>query len=177
MRLPRVVLLLGLCGSLTFVAAASAETKVELKGVHLCCGNCEKVAGEILKKVDGVTGVCDRKSKTVTITAVDDKAAQKAIDALTAGGFHGQSNNKNLTVKNDSGAPTGKVTSLAVTGIHNCCNTCCKTIKATVAKVEGVTGDTAAPRNRSFEVTGNFDAGELIRALNAAGFHVTVNKQ
>jgi copper chaperone CopZ len=177
MKLPRVVLLFSLCTTLTLAGAASAETKVELKGVHLCCNNCVKSVAAILKKVDGVTGACDRNNKTVTITAVDDKTAQKAIDALAAGGFHGESNNKNVTVKNDSGAPKGKVTSLTVTGIHNCCGMCTKAIKATLKNVSGVTGDTAKAKNNSLEVTGNFDAGELVRALNAAGFHVKVKKQ
>ena len=66
--------------------------------------------------------------------------------------------------------------SVALAGIHNCCPQCCKTIKATVKKVSGVTDDTATPRKDSFEVTGDFDAAELVKALNDAGFHVKVKK-
>jgi periplasmic mercuric ion binding protein len=177
MKLPHVILWFGVCGVLTAGAAAPGETKVELKGVHLCCPACVGSVAKILKTVDGVTGKCDRTAKTVTITAKDAKAAQQALDALAAGGFHGETGNKTLTVKDDSGAPKGKVTSLALTGVHNCCGSCCKAIKATVKTVDGVTGDTATPKKGSFSVTGNFDAGELVRALNAAGFHVTVQKQ
>src|SRR5262245_58073380 len=146
MRMPRLLAVAGLCGLLIAAGAARAETKVELKDVHLCCGQCVKIVGNILKKVDGVKGVCDQKGRTITITADDDKAAQKAIDALAAAGFHGESSNKDLAMKADSGAKAGKVKSLTLTGIHNCCGQCCKAIKATVKEVEGVTGDTAKPK-------------------------------
>jgi copper chaperone CopZ len=176
MRLSRWVVVPSLCAVLAWAGAARAETKVELKGVHLCCNQCVKVVGGILKKVDGVTGECDPKAKTVTITAPDDKTAQKALDALAAGGFHGETGNKDLAIKADGKAPTGKVKSLTVTGAHNCCGMCCKAIKATLKKVDGVTGDTAQPKAKTFEVTGDFDAADLVKALNDAGFHVKVKK-
>jgi copper chaperone CopZ len=53
---------------------------------------------------------------------------------------------------------------------------CCKAIKATVKKVDGVTGDTAKPKVSTFTVTGDFDAAALVKALNEAGFHVKVKK-
>ena len=62
----------------------------------------------------------------------------------------------------------------SLSGAHNCCGACCRGIKATVKKVEGVTGDTAKPKGDTFEVTGDFDAEDLVKALNAAGFHVKV---
>ena len=45
-----------------------------------------------------------------------------------------------------------------------------------MGKVAGVTGNTAKPRMDTFEVTGDFDAEELVKALNAAGYHVKVKK-
>jgi periplasmic mercuric ion binding protein len=155
-------------------AQARAETKVELKNVHLCCQGCVKGVAEIIKGVEGAKVACDQKAKTVTITAPDDKTAQKALDALAAGGYHGDTGNKDLAMKDDSGASAGKVKSLTVTGVHNCCGQCCRAIKDTVKKVSGVTGDTAKPKMDTFEVTGDFDAAELIKALNAAGFHAKV---
>jgi copper chaperone CopZ len=174
MKSTRWLVLASSWGLLVLAGPARAETKVELKGVHLCCPACVGAVGDILKKVDGVKGVCDRRNKTVTITAQDDETAQKALDALAAGGFHGTTGNKDLKIKEDSGAASGKVKNLTVAGVHNCCGACCNAIKATVHKVEGVTGETAKPRQRSFEVTGAFDAAELVKALNAAGFHVKV---
>lgn len=155
-------------------SAAKAETKVELKGVHLCCGACVKAIGAILEK-EGCTGKCDQKEKTVSITADDDAKAKKALSALKKAGFYGESDNEALAIKKGK-APSGKVTSLTVTGAHNCCGMCCKALQATVKKVDGVTGDTVKPRATSFEVTGDFDAGELVKALNAAGFSATVKK-
>jgi copper chaperone CopZ len=157
-------------------AAALAETKVEVSNVHLCCGGCVKAVGKVLKGVDGVKGKCDQKAGTVTITAPDDETAQKSIEALAAAGFHGRLDTKAVHFPRDSGASEGKVSSLKVTGVHNCCPQCCKILKSTVAKVKGVTGDTAKPKSDSFEVTGDFDAQQLVRALHAAGFHVKVEK-
>jgi len=156
--------------------AFGADTKVVLKDTHLCCGQCVKAVGEILKKVDGVEGKCDQKASTITITAKDDATAQKALDALAAGGFHGTTDSKDLTIKDDSGATKGKVKSLMLIDVHNCCGACNKAITSAVSKVTGVTGNTAKAKSNSFEVTGDFDAEELIKALNAAGYHVKIKK-
>jgi len=173
MRVKMGMVMAGVSAMLVLGAAALAETKVEVKKVHLCCGACVKAAGTILKGVDGVQGAaCDQKAKTITFKAADDAAARKALDALAAGGFHGDTGNKDLAIKDDSGVSAGKVKTLTLTGIHNCCPQCCKAIKATVKKVEGVTGDDAKPKEKTFTVTGDFDAAALVKALNAAGFHV-----
>jgi periplasmic mercuric ion binding protein len=154
--------------------AARAETKIELKGTHLCCGACVRDANAILKGVEGVTGKADQKTKTITISAKDDATAQKAVDALAAGGFHGDTGSKTVTVKEDSGVKKGKVKSLTVTDVHNCCGACTSGIKAALKKVEGVAGDTVKNKATTFEVTGDFDAEAVIKALNDAGFHAKV---
>jgi copper chaperone CopZ len=176
MRLMRTMLIGLVCGALGLVGTVRAETAVELKGVHLCCPACKKAAEDILKKVEGVKGTADVKKKTVTITAADDKAAQKALDALAAGGFHGDTDNKDLAIKDDSDAPQGKVKNVTVSGAHNCCPACCKAIQTAVKKVDGVKEETAKPKASTFTVSGDFDAAELVKALNAAGFHVKVKE-
>src|SRR5262249_28653270 len=108
--------------------------------------------------------------------AKDDATVQKALDALAAAGFHGTTNNKDLKIKDDSGATKGKVKTLTLVGVHNCCGQCNKAIVGAVTKVPGVTGNTAKAKNDTFDVTGDFDAAELIKALNAAGYHVKVKK-
>jgi copper chaperone CopZ len=168
--------LFGLVAVLALAAPALAETKVELKNVHLCCGACVKGVATIVKGIEGASATCDQKGKSVTITATDAKTAQKVLDALAAGGFHGETSTKDAAFKDDSGVTPGKVKSLTLTGVHNCCGSCCRSIKETVKKVEGVTGDTAMPRETTFEVTGDFDAAALVKALNSAGFHVKVKK-
>ncbi len=174
----RLATLAGLVAVLALAGAARAEkeVKVELKGTHLCCPGCVKAVGDIVKKVDGVTAKCDPKAGTVTLTAKDADAAKKALQALADGGFHGDTGNKDLAIKDDSGASKGKVEKLTLTGVHNCCGACCKGIKEAVKKVDGVKADTAKPKEKTFEVTGDFDAEELVKALNAAGYHVKVKK-
>lgn len=176
MRSLRWAVLPALCLVLAGAAPGRAEVTVELKGVHLCCPACAKAVAAILKDVEGVKGMCDVKKRTVTITAADEKAAQKALDALAAGGFHGECNKDGLKIKDDSGVAPGKVKSLTLVGIHNCCGQCCKGIKEALKKVEGVTGDTAKPKVDTFEVTGDFDAAAVVKALNDAGFHAKVKK-
>jgi copper chaperone CopZ len=155
---------------------SAAETKVELKAVHMCCEGCADEVEAILKKVEGVTGVtCDQKAGGAKFTAADAKAAQKALDALAAGGFHGDTGGaKGFAFKDDSGVKPGKVKSLTVTGFHNSCPGCVKSFRAAIKDVKGVTGDDAKSKVSTCEVTGDFDAAELVRALNKAGFHVKV---
>lgn len=171
----RLLFLATMIGLLSLSSEARADTKVELKGVHLCCGACVKAVGGILKDA-GVKGKCDQKAKTVTIEAADEKAAAKALEALAAGGFHGETGDKALTIKDDSGAEKGKVKELTITGAHNCCPACCKALKDVVKKVDGVKEETVKPKETEFTVKGDFDAAELVKALNAAGFHVKVKK-
>ncbi len=170
------MLLASLSVLLVPISAARAETKVELKGVHLCCGKCVSGVKSALKDLDGVKGACDQDNSTVTITAADDNAAQKALDALAAHGFHGDTGDSKLKFKEDSGVTAGKVTSLKLVGIHNCCGSCNSAIKKAIKKVNGVTGDTAKAKKGSLTVSGNFDGAELVKALNAAGFHVKVQR-
>jgi copper chaperone CopZ len=161
---------------LVLAGAARAETTVQLKGTHLCCGMCVTAVGNILKTIDGVKGECDRPNKTVTITAPDAATAQKALDALAKGGFHGDTGNKDLAQKDDSGAEKGKVKSLTLIEVHNCCGMCNGAINKALGTVEGVKANTAKPKAESFEVTGDFDALDVIKALNAAGYHAKVKK-
>ncbi len=156
--------------------ATRNEIKVELTGVHLCCQGCVNAADAALMSVEGVNSRCDMDNGTVTFTASDAAAAQNALDALAAAGFHGSTGNNRLAMRAVSGIPQGKVKTLKVSGIHNCCGPCCEAIKGAIATVDGVTGDTARPRATTFEVTGEFDAAALVKALNAAGFSARVEQ-
>jgi periplasmic mercuric ion binding protein len=158
--------------------APAAETKVELKNVHMCCPGCAEAVEKILKKVEGVTSVTvDQEAATAKFTAADAKAAQKALDTLAAEGFHGDTGGaKDFAFKDDSGVKPGQVKSLTVTSFHNSCPGCAKAFKAAIKDVKGVTGDTVKSRVTTCEVTGEFDAAELVKALNKAGFHVKVKQ-
>jgi periplasmic mercuric ion binding protein len=151
------------------------ETTVVLKGVHLCCEACVEGVGVALKGVRGVKFQCDMGNRTVTLTG-DDDAVQKALDAVAAAGYHGDTGNERLAMKPPNNVPQGKVKSLKVSGIHNCCWPCCQAIKEAVQSVAGVSGDTAKSEATAFEVTGDFDAAALVKALNAAGFNAQVKE-
>jgi copper chaperone CopZ len=157
----------------SLASIASAEVTVKLEGVHICCGACVKGinAAAGTAKVD-----VDKDGASVTIHAADNAAAQKVVDALAAAGYHGESDSKEVTMKNDSGAPSGKVTKLTVTGIHNCCGGCAKAIVSAVKDVEGVQAPDLKGKVTTFTVEGNFDAAKLIEALYDAGFHAKVAK-
>ena len=156
--------------------ASAADTAVELKHVHMCCGGCAKEVAKILGKVEGVSGVTtDQEANTAKFTAADAKAAQKALDALAAGGFHGDTGGKKeYAFKDDSGVKAGQVKALTVTGFHNSCGGCVKSFREAIKGVKGVAGDNAKAKVTTAEVTGEFDAAELVKALNKAGFHVKV---
>jgi periplasmic mercuric ion binding protein len=151
-------------------------THLKLKGVHLCCGGCVDAVATALESVPVATFQCDMENGTVTLTAEDDVAAQKALDAIAAAGLHGETGNERLKMKAEPNIPPGKVRRLRVSGIHNCCQPCCEAIKGAARSVEGVTSDTTEPGETAFEVRGNFSAAELVRALNAAGFHAKVKE-
>jgi periplasmic mercuric ion binding protein len=176
MKLSFLTTVASLALALAWAGAARAETKVELKNVHLCCPMCKSAVEGILKKTDASDVVADTKAKTVTFTTKDDAAAKKALQALADGGFQGDTGNKDLAIPDDSGVEKGKVKTLTVTGVHDCCGQCNGILQKTLKGVDGVTGNTAKAKSDTFEVTGDFDAVEVIKALNAAGFHVKVKK-
>jgi catalase len=154
----------------------NTEIQVEVTGVHLCCQGCVDAVDAAVKNVARVTSRCDMEKKTVSLRASDGAAAQKALDAIEAAGFHGTTDNARLAMKAVSSIPRGRVKTLKVSGIHNCCGLCCKAIKEAIATVDGVTGDTATPGATTFEVTGDFQAAALVKALNAAGFGAKVGR-
>jgi copper chaperone CopZ len=176
MRL-KLGLMLASASALAVVGAAGlAETKVEVKGVHLCCGACVKGVASALKGIEGAKPACDQKAKTVTITASDEATAQKALDALSDAGYFGTIDTTGLTLKTPSNVPAGKVKSLSLSNSHNCCGACGKALKKAVAGVAGVSGDTVQAKKADFEVTGDFEAAAVIKSLNDAGFQVKVKE-
>src|SRR5437763_13645756 len=90
--------------SCSLALAAQAETRVTVKGVHLCCGQCVKIVGTAVGSVEGAKAACDQDAGTVTITAPDDATAKKAIAAMVKEGFYGTPDNEKLAIKDDSGA-------------------------------------------------------------------------
>lgn len=154
-------------------ALAAEDIKVELKQTHVCCQSCVNAVAKVLEKA-GVKGAASQDTDSIQFTAADEKTAQATIDALVAAGFHGAVDSKTLKVKEVSGVKPGKVTSLSLKGVHNCCGSCNGAIKAAIKKVPGVESEDVKPRAEKFTVKGNFDGEALVKALNDAGFHCQV---
>jgi copper chaperone CopZ len=163
----KLILTLTVTAALALVARA--ESSVKLSGVHLCCNACVKGVERAVTKVPGVTAACDRDSETVTLTAADKAAVQKAVDALVAAGYFGKSSDASIKVKDTSGAKDAKVTSLTVNGVHLCCGKCVTAVDKAIKSVKGVTSHTAEKGAKSFEVKGDFNAKEVFAALQNAG--------
>ncbi|HUQ70054.1 MAG TPA: hypothetical protein VM165_11050 [Planctomycetaceae bacterium] len=52
-----------------------------------------------------------------------------------------------------------------------------KSFREAIKDVKGVAGVAAKSKVSTAEVTGEFDAAELVKALNKAGFHVKVEEK
>jgi copper chaperone CopZ len=144
----------------------------------MCCEGCAKAVESVLKKVEGVSAVTvDQDATSARFTASDAKAAQQALDALAEAGFHGDTGgSKEFAFKDDSGVKAGKVKSLTVMGFHNSCPGCVQSFRKAIKDVPGVVGNNCKSKVSTCEVTGDFDAAALVKALNTAGFHVKVKQ-
>jgi copper chaperone CopZ len=149
---------------------------VKIKDVHLCCGQCVNAINKAVAGIDGLKAACDRDNGTVTFEAKDLATAQKGVDAIAGAGYHGTVEADNPKFPETKDIPEGKVKSLKLDGVHNCCGGCTMAVSEAVKSVEGVAANTLKARQKAFEVTGDFEAAAVIKALNAAGFHVTVAK-
>jgi copper chaperone CopZ len=166
---------LSLSACLALAAVAQAETKVTISKTHLCCGQCLTGVTAALKDVKGVTHVSDQKAKTIALVAESDEAAQRAVDALAAAGFHGKTDSEKIKYQPVK-APAGKVKRLELTGIHNCCGACTTAIKKAVAAVDGVSGNSVKAKEVTFVVEGDFSASAVVESLLDAGFQVQVKQ-
>ena len=161
-----------------FAALPALAGEVQVTGVHICCGACVKAVDKALTGVAGVSGVTsDRESKTVRFTAADDKAATAGIEALANAGFHGTPKHGEATLAFPaSGAKEGaKAGQVKIGHVHLCCAACVRAADEALKKVEGVSAITADREASSIDVTGeNVSVEALVKALNEAGFHATV---
>ncbi len=106
--------------------------------------------------------------ETVTITARNSSTAKKALEALLDAGYAGSGEGIEAP---RSAASTRVLKSATVSGAHLCCNKCVRAVEKAVASVKGVTGSQIESKASEFTVEGEFSEGELIAALNQAGFH------
>jgi copper chaperone CopZ len=159
-------------------AGQSFADKIEVKGPHICCGNCVKAVQKLLDGIDGVSEVkADVKTKTVTFTAKDAAAAKAGIGALTKGGFAGTatSDGKDLKVDLPAVAKGDKVAKVSVKDVHVCCGMCQKAIKGLFDGSKVSFEGTGAQRTVTVEGADLY-RGSVIDALRKAGFNGTAEK-
>lgn len=165
---------------IVMTGGAVRAAEVTLTGVHICCKGCASaIEKAVAKAADDkehpadVKCTVDAEEGTVKLTGADVPALQAGIDQIAAAGFHGKRSSKEVKWPKAK-LPEGKVTRLEVTGVHNCCGACAKAIKAALAEVDGVKGDTVKPKEESFVVEGDFEPKEVVKALRKAGFHMSL---
>lgn len=159
-------------------AVAAQAGEISIKGVHLCCGACEKAAKAALADLEGVTEVkVDKEAKTISYTAADEKAAKKGIEKLAETGFHGDAtlDKKEITFP-ESGAKKGnKSNVIVITGVHLCCGACEKGAKKALDGIGTFECDRAT---RTITLSGkDLDVAAAIAALNKGGFHGTIKAE
>ena len=70
--------------------------KVEVKGMHLCCGGCEGGAKGAVEGGGAKEATTDKGSGTLTFSVANDAAAMKALEKLAAAGFWGTIDSKTV---------------------------------------------------------------------------------
>lgn len=152
--------------------AAFAVTKLTLSDVHICCMTCQETIEHAVLGVKGANVSVDRDTNSVAISANDDTVVQAAVDAVANAGFYGKSDNNQVAIK--TAAMDAKSSSAEFVGFHNCCGGCSAAIEEAVKSVVGV--QTASISKRSCLVQGNFNEASVLKAINNAGFSVSVKK-
>ncbi len=155
------------------LAGQGAASEVEVKGPHICCKQCVKIVGGILAKVDGVSDAkCDIKTKTVTFTATDEKAAKAGVKALIDGGFFGSATNDGKELKSTVAAVKkgDKLDKVSVKSVHVCCGQCQTAIKD-LFKDAKVSFEEKGPQRTVVIEGGELYRGSVLEALRKAGFN------
>ena len=152
----------------SFVTFANAEATVTLSGLHNCCKSCANGITKAATSVDGVKA--EISGQDVTLTAKSNSDIKKAVTALMDAGFYGTGAEKD-SASTKSAAPAKKVKSATVSGVHLCCGKCVTAMSKAVNSVTGVTEANIEDKAKSFTVKGEFDAAELLSAMNKAGFN------
>ncbi len=156
--------------SLIFAAglASAAETTVTLSGVHNCCKSCTNGITKAATSVKDVTVTAE--GGTVKVTAKSKADAKKAVQALNAAGYFGTSDAEESATTSAATKPVKKLTEATVSGAHLCCGKCVKAMTEAVKSVAGVTETNIVSKESTFTVKGNFTEGDLLAAMNKAGF-------
>ena len=170
--------LMAACGLVLGFATFVQAGEVTVKELHLCCPQCDKLALEALKDIDGVSAAkADRSKKTVTFSATDDKAAEAGVKALAEEGFYGKATHGSKDVKfPESGAKEGqKSDSVTLSQVHLCCPACVTAVEKALKDLDGSQQVEADREERTVTITGkSISVPAAVKALNKAGFFAKV---
>ena len=159
-------------------AMAAADT-IEIKGPHICCKQCVKVAEGLLAKIDGVSDAkADIQAKTITFTAKDEAAAKAGIAAITKGGFAGKAtrDGKEFKVALEPIAKGDKVGKVVVKDVHVCCGQCVTGVKG-LFKDAKVSFEGKGPQKTVTIEGSDLEVSSVMAALRKAGFNGTPEKK
>lgn len=159
-----------LIAAVAWGAGTAHAGKVEVKGAHICCGNCTKAITGILSKVDGVEkdSIKAPKGGDITFTTKDDKTTAAAIKALNDGGFAGTATDEGKEVKSDLAAATGKADEVTIAHTHICCPKC----KDAITKLFPDDKVSFAADNTTATIMGkDLDKAAVLESLRKAGFN------
>ena len=118
----------------------------------------------------------NRKKRKDTVEAKDEATAKKIIQALAASGFHAKTDHEKVKFKDVSQTVDKEVTNLKVGDAHLCCRACVNYVNRALRAVKGVIKTNARMDGTGFTIYGKFNGAEAIKALNKAGFHVSLAK-
>jgi len=152
-------------------AGTAHAGKVEVKGAHICCPNCQKAIGAALKGVDGVGDPACSVGGSITFTTKDDKTTSAALKALADAGFDGTATDDGKDAKFDLPTATGKADTVTVSDTHVCCGKCQKAIQKLFPDAKSV----EFPDKTTVTITGkDIDKATVLDALHKAGFNGTI---
>lgn len=144
--------------------------------IHICCGACVK-ALERAAKVNRVQIDVHQDEGTAILTAATYRDLQESLESIARAGFYGKIEDDTQTGQlhfPEVRTPDGNVKKLTVRHIHNCCRRCSDAIIEAIESVDGVTKNTVQPKQVDFVVEGDFDAGEVVEAIQNAGLNPTI---
>ena len=160
--------------------SATRAGEVKIEDVHICCGQCVKIAQKTLTAVEGVSDAkADKDSGSITLTAADNKAAAAAIAALAKEGFRGSAKHgdKTLEFPGANAEKGAKADTITIAGVHLCCPACYTAAEKALKDVDGVTAVNSDKKTKTLEVTGKgVDVNAALEALFKAGFQASLKK-
>jgi copper chaperone CopZ len=157
-------------------ASSSAEVSAKITDVHLCCKSCVTGVEKAIAEVPDAKATVDQENSTVTLTGPDAATVHKAAGALVKAGYFGKSADASHKLEAETGAQNKTVQTMKIEGVHLCCPKCVKAVDKAVKSVPGVKEQTATKGAKSFDVTGDFNEKDVMKALQEAGLTGKVAK-